>query len=99
MQGEGNDDFQGPRLRWLTREARSVHVHLADFSVDTTPGGTVTLILGDAQIRDPNALRQALADAGVPAKVTPDSVCYNPVPDRAALLQAVAFHQPGPGAE
>ena len=59
----------------------------------------MTLILGDAQIRDPNALRQALADAGVPAKVTPDSVCYNPVPDRAALLQAVAFHQPGPGAE
>jgi hypothetical protein len=56
----------------------------------------VTLILSDAQILAPNALRQALADAGVPAKVTRDSVCYNPVPERAAPLQAVAFHQPAP---
>jgi hypothetical protein len=74
-----------------------VHVHLADFSVDTNPGGTVTVTLSDAQILNPDALRQALAQVGIPAKITPDSFCYNPVPDRSALLQAVAFHRPAPG--
>src|SRR6516164_3703631 len=78
-------------------EAGPVHVHLADFSVDTNPGGTVTVTLSDAQILDPNALRQALAQAGVPAMVTPGSFCYNPVSDRTALLQAITFNQPGPG--
>ena len=74
-----------------------MHVHLADFSVDTNPGGTVTVTLSDAEILDPDALRQALAQAGIPAKITPNSFCYNPVPDRSALLQAVAFNRPGPG--
>src|ERR1700676_2621057 len=72
-------------------EAGPVHVHLADFSVDTNPGGTVTVTLSDAQILDPDALRRALAQAGVAAKITPDSFCYNPVPDRDALFQAVAM--------
>jgi len=78
-------------------EAGQVHVHLADFSVDTHPGGTVTVTLSQAQILDPDALRQALAEAGVPAKITIGSFCYNPVPDRDALFQAVVLHQPGPG--
>ena len=78
-------------------EAGPVHVHLADFSVDTNPGGTVTVTLSQAQILDPDALRQALAEAGVPAKITIGSFCYNPVPDRDALFQAVVLHQPGPG--
>jgi len=78
-------------------EASQVHVHLADFSVDTNPGGTVTVTLSQAQILDPDALRQALAQAGIPAKVTPDSFCYNPVRDRDGLFQAVAFNRPGPG--
>jgi hypothetical protein len=77
-------------------EAGPVHVHLADFSVDTNPGGTVTVTLSQAQILDPDALRQALAQAGVPAKITIGSFCYNPVPDRDALFQAVAMRQPGP---
>jgi hypothetical protein len=78
-------------------EAGPVHVHLADFTVDTNPGGTVTVTLSDAQILDPNALRQALAQAGIPAMVTPGSFCFSPVPDRTALFQAVTFNQPGPG--
>jgi len=77
--------------------AGQVHVHLLDFSVDTNPGGTVTVTLSQAQVFDPDALRQALARAGVPAKVTPDSFCYNPVDDRSALVKAVALRQPGPG--
>jgi hypothetical protein len=78
-------------------EAGPVHVHLAAFSVDTNPGGTVTVTLSDAQILDPDALRQALAQAGIRAKITPNSFCYNPVPDRSALLQAVAFNRLSPG--
>jgi hypothetical protein len=78
-------------------ETTPVHVHLADFSVDTNPGGTVTVTLSQAQIFDPDALRQALALARIPAKITPNSVCYNPVSDRSALLQAVTFNRPAPG--
>jgi hypothetical protein len=77
--------------------AGPVHVHLAEFSVDTNPSGTVTVTLSQAQILDPNALRQALAQAGVPARITIDSFCYNPVPDRSALFQAVTMNKPGPG--
>src|SRR5262249_35357521 len=78
-------------------EAGSVHVHLAAFSVDTNPGGTVTVILSQAQIVDPNALRQALAQAGIPARITVGSVCYNPVQNRSRLLEAFALSKPGPG--
>ena len=71
-----------------------VHVHLADFSVDTNPGGTVTVTLRQAQrILDPDALRRALAQAGVPAQISVGSFCYNPVEDRDALFQAVAFEK------
>src|SRR5690348_11844624 len=44
-------------------EIGAVHVHLADFSVDTNPGGTVTVTLSDSQLHDPEALRRALAQA------------------------------------
>jgi hypothetical protein len=86
--------FNGTRRAPGHVEASPVHVHLVDFSVDTNPGGTVTVTLSNAQIMDPDALRQALAQAGIPAKVTPDSFCYNPVPNEAALMQAVAFNSP-----
>jgi hypothetical protein len=78
-------------------EANQVHVHLADFSVDTNPGGTVTVTISQAQILDPDALRLALAQAGVPAKITIGSFCYNPVEDRDALFQAVDPRKPGTG--
>jgi hypothetical protein len=77
--------------------AGGVHVHLADFSVDTNSNGTVTLALSEAQILDPGALRQALAQAGIPARVTVGSFCYNPVvPNRDALSQAFTMERPGP---
>jgi hypothetical protein len=79
-------------------EAGPVHVHLADFAVDTNPDGTVTVTLSQAQILDPDALRQALAQAGIPAKITIGSFCYSPVPpDRDALSQAFTMERPGPG--
>jgi hypothetical protein len=79
-------------------EAGGVHVHLADFSVDTNPNGTVRVALSEAQLLDPDALRQALAQAGIPAMVTVGSFCYNPVvPDRDALSQVFTMEAPGPG--
>jgi hypothetical protein len=78
-------------------EASSVHVHLVDFSVDTNPGGIVTVILSQAQMVDPDALRQALAQAGIPARITVGSVCYNPVQNQNPLLEAFALSKPGPG--
>jgi len=78
-------------------DAGPVHVPLADFSVDTNPGGTVTVTLSQAQMLDPDGLRQALAQAGVPAKITPDSFCYNPVPRPGRALEAFALSRPGPG--
>jgi hypothetical protein len=75
----------------------SVHVHLAAFSVDTNPGGTVTVILSQAQILDPNALHRALDQAGIPARITVGSVCYNPVQNPNRSLEAFALSKPGPG--
>jgi hypothetical protein len=75
-----------------------VHIHRAAFSVDTNPGGTVTLKLTQGQMFDPAALRQALARAGVPALVTVGSVCTVPGPSD-ALPQVLppSAHQPGGG--
>jgi hypothetical protein len=60
---------------------------LASFEVGTTPGGLVKLTLSPGQLRDPGALRQALAKVGVPALVTAGKVCY--VPGPSAILPLV----------
>jgi hypothetical protein len=76
--------------------APPVHVHLADFAVDTNAGGTLTVTLSRTQILDPGALQQALADAGVPARITIGSACYNPHPSGGAPSGVLAPGQPGP---
>jgi hypothetical protein len=70
-----------------------VHIHTAAFSVDTNPGGTVTLKLTMGQLFSPSAMRQALAKAGVPALVTVGSVCT--VPGPSAALPQVLSRSPG----
>jgi len=55
-----------------------VHIHVAAFSVDTSPAGTVTLTLTQGQVFDPATMEHALARAGVPAVVTVGSVCTVP---------------------
>jgi hypothetical protein len=72
-----------------TSPSGGVHIHLAAFSVDTNPGGTVTLTLTQGQLFDPSTLRQALAQAGVPALVTVGSVCTGPGPSD-ALPQVIS---------
>jgi hypothetical protein len=68
---------------------------LASFSVRAAPGGLVTLTLTPGQLRDPDALRQALAKVGVPALVTADKVCYVPGPN-AILTQVLSPPQHHP---
>jgi hypothetical protein len=70
-----------------------VHIHLTAFSVDSNPGGTVSLTLTRDQIMDPSAVRQALAQAGVPAIVNVGFLCYVTYPVRGG--QFISAHQLG----
>jgi hypothetical protein len=68
----------------------AVHIHTDAFWVDTNAHGTVTITLMRDYTRiDPAALRHALAKAGVPALVTPGTVCYVPGPV-SALTQVLS---------
>ncbi|MFC4533783.1 hypothetical protein [Sphaerisporangium dianthi] len=52
-----------------------VHVHLAAFSVDTNPDGTVTVKMTKQQSLDPEVMQRTLAQAGVPAQITINKWC------------------------
>jgi len=54
---------------------RQVHVHLAGWSVDSNGNGTVLVTVH--QLSHAKQLEQALAEAGVPAIVTPGENCLN----------------------
>jgi hypothetical protein len=54
-------------------------VHLVAFSVVADPGGGTTLTLYPGQVADPNAVRQALAEHGIPALVTAGQFCRTAV--------------------
>jgi hypothetical protein len=50
-------------------------VHLAAFSVVAGPGGATKLTLYPGQVINPNAVRRALAEHGIPALVTAGRFC------------------------
>ena len=50
-------------------------IHLAAFSVVTSPDGATTLTLNGSQVINPNSVRQALAKHGIPALVTAGKFC------------------------
>jgi hypothetical protein len=50
-------------------------VHLAAFTVVANPDGSTTLTLGPGQVINPNAVRRALAEHGIPALVTAGQFC------------------------
>lgn len=54
-------------------QARPVHVHLAAWSVDTNPDGTVNFKLHNTS--QPARLQRVLAQAGVPAMVRRGEIC------------------------
>ena len=66
-------------------------VHLAAFSVVAGPDGATTLTLYPGEVADPNLVRQALADHGIPALVTADKFC------RTADQFCRTADQPSPG--
>jgi len=53
--------------------ARTVHVNLAAWSVNTTPAGQVNVTI--RELKDPARLSKTLADAGVPVMLTSGRVC------------------------
>lgn len=55
---------------------QATQVHLAGFSVVTGRGGATTLTLYPGQVINPGAVRQALAEHGIPALVTAGKFCY-----------------------
>ncbi len=57
------------------RHQAAPQVHLAAFSVAAGPDGTTTLILYPGQVADPDAVRHALAEHGIPALVTAGKFC------------------------
>lgn len=56
-------------------QRHATKVQLAAFSVAAGPGGSTTLTLGPGQMINPNAVRQALAEHGIPALVTAGKFC------------------------
>jgi hypothetical protein len=54
-------------------QPRSVHVHLAAWSVDTNPNGSVTFKL--RSVSHPARLQRVLAEAGVPAMIRSREIC------------------------
>jgi RNA polymerase sigma factor (sigma-70 family) len=67
---------------------RSVHVNLDAWSVNSNPGGTVTVTL--RELRDPAVLRRVLAQAGLPAVVSFGKFCVPVTPGA-----VVPFFRPG----
>ena len=62
-----------------TPQNRVPAIHLAAFSVVTGRGGATTLTLSPSQVVDPNAVRRALAEHGIPALVTANEFCRTAV--------------------
>jgi hypothetical protein len=54
-------------------------IHLAAFSVVADADGGTTLTLHPGEVADPNAVRQALAEHGIPALVTANEFCRTAV--------------------
>jgi hypothetical protein len=71
--------------------ARPVHVHLAAWSVDTNSNGTVTVTVH--QLAHPAKLQQTLAQAGVPALVTPGQICGGPQTQKALAKTGAAKNE------
>jgi hypothetical protein len=76
-------------------------VHLAAFSVAAGPDGTTTLTLYPGQVANPNAVRQALAEHGIPALVTAGQFCRTagqPAPG-VGDVAVFAGQPPAPGSQ
>jgi hypothetical protein len=77
---------------------RPVHhattVHLVAFRVAAGPDGTTTLTLYPGQVADPGAVRQALAEHGIPALVTAGQFCRTAVQPAPGVGDVVTLSGP-----
>ena len=69
-------------------------VHLAAFSVVTSPDGATTLTLNGSQVINPNAVRQALAEHGIPALVTAGKFCRTAAQPAPGVGKVVSLRSP-----
>ena len=69
-------------------------VHLVAFRVAAGPDGTTTLTLYPGQVADPNAVRQALAEHGIPALVTAGQFCRTAVQPAPGVGDVVTLSGP-----
>ena len=69
-------------------------VRLAAFTVVAGPDGTTTLTLYSGQVADPNAVRQALAEHGIPALVTAGQFCRTAVQPAPGVGDVVTISGP-----
>ena len=69
-------------------------VHLAAFSVITGPDGATTLTRNGSQVINPNAVRQALAEHGIPALVTAGKFCRTAAQPAPGVGKVVSLRSP-----
>ena len=69
-------------------------VHLVAFTVAAGPDGTTTLTLYPGQVANPNAVRQALAEHGIPALVTAGEFCRTAVQPAPGVGNVVTLSGP-----
>jgi hypothetical protein len=74
LAGGGGSAGPAPQARPAPSH-HATEVQLAAFSVVADPDGSTTLTLGPGQMINPNAVRQALAEHGIPALVTAGEFC------------------------
>ncbi|MGH3254939.1 MAG: hypothetical protein ACRDOU_05935 [Streptosporangiaceae bacterium] len=89
-----------PAARPAQQAAPAAHhhasgVHLVSFTVAAGPDGTTTLTLYPGQVADPNAVRQALAEHGIPALVTAGEFCRTAVQPAPGVGDVVTLSGPG----
>ena len=70
-------------------------VNLVAFTVAAGPDGTTTLTLYPGQVADPSAVRQALAEHGIPALVTAGEFCRTAVQPAPGVGDVVTLSGPG----
>jgi hypothetical protein len=88
----------GPRSAGPPPQHEAPPVHLAAFSVVAGPGGATTLTLYPGQVANPNAVRQALAEHGIPALVTAGRFCRTASQPPPGVGQVVVLsHRPQQG--
>jgi hypothetical protein len=104
LAGTGGSAGPAPQAGHPAQRSTTTPVQLAAFSVAAGPDGATTLTLYPGQVANPDAVRQALAEHGIPALVTAGKFCRTadqPAPGVGAVVDLGQQKniQPGSGAK